>query len=273
MYMDKTILVIAGSDSCAGAGMQIDIKTASAHGVHATCAVTALTAQNTCGVSAIDAADAEMVRAQIDMVFADMAPDAIKIGMLGCADVAFAVAERLTQYSEVPVVLDPVLVATAGATLTEASVFELVRDTLVGRATLITPNIPEAAQLSGIEIRDAASMNAAAAEIFAHGAHAVLIKGGHADGDILVDRLYMGDDVHEFASRRLPGVYHGTGCSLSTAIASNLACGMPLVEAVSCGHDFIARALERPLSLGNGTRVFDPLRASTVWTRSGQAGA
>jgi hydroxymethylpyrimidine/phosphomethylpyrimidine kinase len=268
MDMDKTILVIAGSDSCAGAGLEIDLKCAAAHGVHATCAVTAVTAQNTCEVIAIQPVDPQVVRSQIKAACADMPPAAVKIGMLGNADIAEVVADELVAYPKLPVVLDPVLVATVGATLTDASVFELVRDTLIPRATVVTPNIPEAAKLTGVDIVDAKSMGRAAQILLDAGAHAVLIKGGHGCDDVLVDRLYADGGVHEYASKRLPGEYHGTGCALSTAIVCNLACGIDLEDAVREGHDFIARALAQPLDLGQGTRVFDPLRASCVWKRA-----
>lgn len=267
MNMDKTILVIAGSDSCAGAGLEIDLSCAAAHGVHATCAVTALTAQNTREVTAIQPVEPKMVRAQIDAVFADMPPLAIKVGMLGTPDVAGAVAQALAEHPEVPVVLDPVLVATAGATLTQSSVFELLRSVLIGRASLVTPNIPEASKLTGIDIVDADSMGRAARTFIDAGAAAVLIKGGHGHDDLLVDRLYEQGRIHEYVARRLPGEYHGTGCALSTAITCNLACGMNLEDAVCAGHDFIARALAEPLDLGHGARVFDPLRASTIYRR------
>lgn len=266
--MDTSILIIAASDSCAGAGIEIDLKCAAAHGVHGTCAITGVTAQNTYEVTAIQSIEPTIVQAQIEAVFADMPPAAIKIGMLGDAGVAQAVATSLAEHPEIPVVLDPVLVATSGATLTEASVFELVRDTLIPRATVVTPNIPEATELTGVKVRDAESMGHAARAFLDSGAEAVLIKGGHDQADLLVDRLYVGDEVHEFVSPRLPGEYHGTGCCLSTAIACNLACGKPLVDAVRDGHDFIARALVQPLALGHGTQVFDPLRASNVWKRT-----
>lgn len=266
--MDTSILVIAGSDSCAGAGAQIDIKTAAAHGVHASCAITALTAQNTREVTAIESTSPDMMRAQIEAVFDDMPPSAIKIGMLGNADIASTVVDVLACYADVPIVLDPVLVATAGATLTETSVFELVRDTLIPLACVVTPNIPEATELTGVEVTDAQSMGRAARVFLDAGARAVLIKGGHDASDVLVDRLYAGEDVFEFTSRRLKGEYHGTGCSLSSAIACNIACGMDLVDAVREAHAYIARALARPLELGHGTRVFDPLRGSRVWSLS-----
>lgn len=266
--MDKTILIIAGSDSCAGAGVEIDLKCAEAHGIHASCAITAVTAQNTCAVTAIQPIDADVVRAQIDAVFDDMPPCAIKIGMLGNGDVATSVAQALLEHPDVPVVLDPVLVATAGATLTEASVFELVRDTLVPRATVVTPNIPEASELTGIEVTDRESMGQAARVFLDAGAQAVLVKGGHDHEDVIIDRLYVGDELFEYPGKRLAGEYHGTGCCLSTAIACNLAQGLSLEAAVREGHDFIARALAQPLDLGHGTRVFDPMRASKVYRRA-----
>ncbi len=266
--MDKSILIIAGSDSCAGAGLQIDLKTAVAHGIHATCAITAVTAQNTREVTAIEPVEASMVKAQIDAVFDDMPPSAIKIGMLGCADVASAVVDALAEHREVPVVLDPVLVATAGATLTEASVFDLIRDKLIPASTVVTPNIPEAVELTGVEIVDADSMHRAARVFLDMGARAVFIKGGHGTQDLLVDRLYLADEVFEYSTVRLPGEYHGTGCSISTAIACNIASGLSLEDAVREGHEYIKRALQSPLDLGRGVKVFDPLRASLVWTNA-----
>lgn len=265
--MEKTILIIAGSDSCAGAGIEIDLKCAAAHGVHGTCAITAVTAQNTCGVTAVQTIDPAIVRAQIEAVFDDVPPAAIKIGMLGNAGVAQAVVDALTEHPDVPVVLDPVLVATAGSTLTEASTFELLRDELVSRALVVTPNIPEASALTGVDIENAQDMQEAARVLLDAGAHAVLVKGGHGTGEKLVDRLYLRNEVHEFESKRLPGEYHGTGCCLSTAIACNIARNKKLVKAVRLGHEFVARAISKPLDLGHGVRMFDPLNASKTWTR------
>ena len=132
----------------------------------------------------------------------------------------------------------------------------------------MTPNIPEAGELTGVEVRDAGSMGQAARAFLDSGVQAVLVKGGHDQAELLVDRLYTDSGIHEFVSPRLPGEYHGTGCCLSTAIACNLACGKPLVDAVRDAHDFIARALVQPLALGHGTQVFDPLRASSIWKRT-----
>lgn len=265
--MDTSILIIATSDSCGGAGIEVDLKCAAAHGVHGSCAVAGVTAQNTYEVTAIQTIDPDVVQAQIEAVFADIPPAAIKIGMLGSADVAQAVATSLIAHPDVPVVLDPVLVATSGATLTEASVFELVRDTLIPRATVITPNMPEAAELTDIEVRDAEGMHRAAQAFLEMGCKAVLVKGGHDQAEVIADRLYTANEMHEFLSPRLPGEYHGTGCCMSTAIACNLARGASLVDAVAHAHDFIARALLYPLELGHGTRIFDPMRASDVWER------
>lgn len=256
-----TILTIAGSDSCSGAGIEIDLKCACAHNVHTTCAVTAVTAQNTCEVTAIQSIDPGIVKAQIDTVFADVPPQAVKIGMLGNADVASAVADALQEHGDVPVVLDPVLVATAGATLTEASVFDLVQGRLIPRSTVITPNIPETLELTGIDPVDAESSRAAASRFMENGANAVLIKGGHSKGEEIVDRLYIGDDIYEFASERLEGDYHGTGCAMSTAIACNMAKGHDVVEAVRLAHSFVSRALRHTIGLGHGTKMFDPLQA------------
>lgn len=266
--MEKTVLIIAGSDSCAGAGIEIDIKCAAAHGVHATVAITAITAQNTYEVTAIQPIDASVVKAQIEAVCADMPPAAIKIGMLGNADVAIAVAEALERHEGVPVVLDPVLVATAGATLSESSVLDVMHDRLIPRAAIVTPNIPEAVELTGIDVCDSDSAHAAAQALLDEGAASVLVKGGHDDAEILADRLYFADEEYEFLAARLPGDYHGTGCSLSTAIACNIACGKSLVESVRDAHDFIARALLYPLDIGHGAHVLDPLNASPVWERA-----
>ena len=258
-----TILSIAGSDSCAGAGIQIDMKTAAAHGVYATCAITALTAQNTLQVSAVQMTQPEVLRAQIEAVCADMPPAAVKIGMLGTAQTAQVVADALRGLAGVPIVLDPVLVATAGAELTSADAFGVLRGQLVPLATVVTPNLPEAAALAGVDVVDAAS-SAQAAQAFADmGAKAVLVKGGHGEEDVIVDRLYTqqpdGLSCREFTARRLPGEYHGTGCSLSTAIACNLAAGADVPQAVAAAHAYLASALRHETGLGHGTKVFNPL--------------
>ncbi len=257
--MNDTILIIAGSDSCAGAGMQIDLKTTAAHGVHATCALTAVTAQNTREVTAIQLVDPDMVVAQIRAVFADMKPQAIKIGMLGSSEIAQAVASELALHQDVPIVLDPVLVATAGGALTDAAAFDDIRDTLIAQATVITPNIPEAEALSGVSITNAASIGRAAQVFLNNGAKSVLIKGGHGDDEVIADRLYTMTGMRKFKSERLDGEYHGTGCSLATAIACNLAKGLLLEDAVAAAHAYLADTLHYVVEQGSGSRVFNPL--------------
>ena len=257
--MTDSILIIAGSDSCAGAGIQIDLKTAAAHGVYATCALTAVTAQNTTNVEAVQVVDPQVAEAQIEAVFADIPPRAVKIGMLGSSDVALAVARVLGRHPEVPVVLDPVLVATAGGALTEAAAFDAIRGTLMKQAALITPNLPEAAALSGVATDDAAGRDAAAQAFLSAGVKAVLLKGGHAEGDIIEDRLYTPEGVECFTATRLAGEYHGTGCSLSTAIACNLAKGASLSQAVAQAHAYLADALRHIVDAGRGTKIFNPL--------------
>lgn len=272
-----TILAIAGSDSCAGAGIQIDMKTAAAHGVHATCAITAITAQNTREVTAVQMTQPDVLRAQIDAVFADMPPAAVKIGMLGTAEVAASVAEALEAHPEVPVVLDPVLVATAGAELTSAAAFDVLRGRLVPRATVVTPNLPEAAALTGQDTGTPDGVRAAAEAFLRMGAGAVLVKGGHGNDEVIRDCLYVAarmaggapaegqgceqgaDGAYVFEANRLPGEYHGTGCSLSTAIACGLARGDSVVQAVRSAHAYLSEALRYQTGLGQGTNVFNPL--------------
>lgn len=264
--MTTSILIIAGSDSCAGAGMQIDLKTAAAHGVYATCALTAVTAQNTTEVTAIQPVDPEIVQAQVEAVFADIAPRAVKVGMLGTKEVAEAVADTLSLHRDVPVVLDPVLVATAGGELTSAEAFDAIRDCLIPRATVVTPNLPEARALTGADPADITGIGTCANRFLNMGADAVLIKGGHGTEDTIYDRLYMASGMRKMSSKRLKGEFHGTGCSLSTAIACNLARGFGLEESVLAAHDYLADALSHELALGGGSKIFNPLnRLSSLY--------
>ncbi len=271
MDMKKSILAIAGSDSIAGAGLQIDIKVAASLGVHATCAITAITAQNTMGVYAVEQMPAEMVKAQIDAVFADVPPQAIKIGMIGSSEVALAIADALRGHRDVPVVLDPVLVATSGAALAEESLVDTLKQTLFPLATAITPNLPEAEALTGVRAASESAMREAAAKLLSFGVRNVLIKGGHGEadsdcGELCIDRLYAAstsssDDIEillETRSQRVPGEFHGTGCSLSTAIACGLAKGLPLAEAVQVAHDKIASMIAYPTGMGKGSSIIDP---------------
>ncbi|WP_295164607.1 bifunctional hydroxymethylpyrimidine kinase/phosphomethylpyrimidine kinase [Selenomonas sp. F0473] len=247
-----TALTIAGSDSGGGAGIQADLKTMTAHGVYGMTAVTALTAQNTTGVTDILAVPPAFLAAQIDAVFTDIPPDAVKIGMAADAALIRVIAEKLDAYGARHVVLDPVMVATSGARLISEDAVDTLRTELVPRADLITPNIPEAEVLADMGIKNTADMERAAAKIYGTYGTAVLMKGGHAvddANDLLADR----GGARWFRGRRIVTENtHGTGCTLSSAIASNLARGFDMYEAVARAKDYLSGALAAGLDLGKG---------------------
>ncbi len=249
----KTALSIAGSDSSGGAGIQADIKTMSAHGVFAMTAVTALTAQNTTGVTSILEADPEFLSDELDAVFTDIFPDAVKIGMVSSAALIRVIAGKLQQYHARHIVVDPVMVATSGSRLIREDALETLRDELLPLAEVATPNIPEAELLSGMDIHTAADMEKAAEIISRNCSCAVLLKGGHQLNDAN-DLLCAGGVSRWFPGRRIlnPNT-HGTGCTLSSAIASNLARGMELATAVRRAKDYISGALSAMLDLGQGS--------------------
>jgi hydroxymethylpyrimidine/phosphomethylpyrimidine kinase len=239
-------LTIAGSDSGGGAGIQADLKTFAAHGVHGLSALAALTAQHTRGVTAVHVPPVEFLRAQIDACFDDFAIGAVKIGMLANAEVIHAVADALQLHAPRYVVLDPVMVATSGAKLLEDAAVEAMRTRLLPMASVVTPNIPEAEVLAGTRITDAASAEAAMDALDAAGANAVLLKGGHLDeGGLVIDRYHdaQADTIFEHPRLALEG--HGTGCTLASAIAANLCLGHPLHTAVASAIDYVGRALRR----------------------------
>lgn len=249
----RTALSIAGSDCSGGAGIQADIKTMAMNGVYAMSAITALTAQNTVGVSAIQEAAPAFLARQIDAVFEDIRPDAVKIGMVSSAALIRVIADRLRYHRAQNVVVDPVMVATSGAALMEAEAVQTLTGVLLPLATVITPNIPEAEVLAGMPIRDAAEMATAAQRLSgAHGC-AVLLKGGHSVNDAS-DLLWAGGAGTWFHGERIENPNtHGTGCTLSSAIAANLAKGFPLAEAVARAKDYISGALSAMLDLGQGS--------------------
>ena len=228
----KTALTIAGSDSSGGAGIQADIKTMTAHRVYAMSAVTALTAQNTTGVTQIFNVSAEFLEKQIDAVFTDIYPDAVKIGMVSEEELIKVIAKRLIYYKAGNIVIDPVMVSTSGARLISENAVAVLRNTLLPLADLITPNIPEAEVLTGRKIEKAEDMEAAAAEIYREFGCSVLLKGGHQIEN--------------------PNT-HGTGCTLSSAIASNLAKGKDMEHAVAEAKNYISLALGDMLNLGKGS--------------------
>lgn len=248
----KTALSIAGSDSSGGAGIQADIKTMLCNGVFAMTAVTALTAQNTTGVTGILESDPEFLKQQIDAVFEDIRPDAVKIGMVSSTELINVIAERLAYYSAENIVVDPVMVATSGSPLVKTDAIDTMIDRLFPLATVITPNVPEAEILSGMKIENEQDMEKAA-KVIGNTCHcAVLLKGGHAINDAN-DLLYSDGRLSWFTGRRIDNPNtHGTGCTLSSAIASNLAKGCTLEESVRRGKEYISGALNAMLDLGKG---------------------
>ena len=249
----KTALTIAGSDSSGGAGIQADIKTMTANGVFALCAVTALTAQNTTGVTDILESTPHFLAEQLDAVFTDIFPDAVKIGMVSSIELIRVIAEKLRQYGARHIVVDPVMVATSGANLLRPEAVETLTRELLPLATVLTPNIPEAEILSGLKITDAAGMEAAARTISEKYGCAVLCKGGHQVND--ADDLLWRDGAGKwFRGKRSDNPNtHGTGCTLSSAIASNLAKGFDLDTSVERAKAYISGALGAMLDLGRGS--------------------
>ncbi len=248
----KTALTIAGSDSCGGAGIQADIKTMTVNGVYAMSAVTALTAQNTTGVTSIMEATPEFLGDQLDAIFTDIFPDAVKIGMVSSKELIRVIAEKLKQYGAEQIVLDPVMVATSGAKLISDDAVEALKSELIPLASVITPNIPEAEVLSGMKITSPEAMEAAAEKIWREFGCAVLMKGGHQQNDAN-DYLYGDEGGTWFYGKRIDNPNtHGTGCTLSSAIAANLAKGLCLSEAVDRAKTYLSGALAAMLDLGKG---------------------
>jgi hydroxymethylpyrimidine/phosphomethylpyrimidine kinase len=246
-------LTIAGSDSGGGAGIQADLKTFQAFGVFGTSALTAITAQNTLGVSAVHPIPLDVVRAQIDAVVADLRPVAAKTGMLATADLVATVADALTEHGLERYVLDPVMDATSGYRLLAPDAEAALRARLVPLAMLVTPNLPEAGILVGREVASVQEMRRAARELVEMGARAALVKGGHLAGAEVVDVLWDGREETSWRRPRLETRNtHGTGCTLSAAVTAGLARGAPLVVAVERALAFVARAIETAPGLGGG---------------------
>ena len=249
----KTALTIAGSDSSGGAGIQADIKTMTANGVYAMSAITALTAQNTTGVTGIMEVTPEFLGQQLDCIFTDIRPDAVKIGMVSSGGLIEEIASKLTQYQAENIVLDPVMVATSGARLISEEAISVLKEKLLPLAALITPNIPEAEILAEMTIQSPADMETAARIISEKYGCAVLCKGGH-NVQTADDFLASLDGCIWLKGKRIDNPNtHGTGCTLSSAIASNLAKGMSLAESASHAKEYISGALEAMLDLGHGS--------------------
>jgi hydroxymethylpyrimidine kinase / phosphomethylpyrimidine kinase / thiamine-phosphate diphosphorylase len=248
-----TVLTVAGSDSGGGAGIQADLKTITLLGSYGASVITALTAQNTLGVTGIHPAPADFVAAQLDAVLSDIPVDVVKTGMLFSADIINAIAEKVSSFRKRILVVDPVMIAKGGADLIDRPAVDAFKKRLLPMTYLLTPNIPEAEALTGIRIETDADLQRAAQIMHQEGARNILIKGGHANGEDSVDQLFDGNSFIRFPSKRFDSINtHGTGCTLSAAIATFLAQGNPLPEAVRKAKEFITAAIRLAVPLGKG---------------------
>ncbi|MEM7739649.1 MAG: bifunctional hydroxymethylpyrimidine kinase/phosphomethylpyrimidine kinase [Pseudomonadota bacterium] len=247
------VLIIAGSDSGGGAGIQADIKTVTALGGYAATAVTAITVQDTNGVHAVDAVSDDTIRQQIDVVIGDIGADCIKIGMIGTRRAGEAIARALKGWPSIPVVLDPVLVATSGDSLGDSDVADLLKAKLIPRAAVVSPNVPELEALSGETITNEAGLANAARALLKAGAHAVLAKGGHLAGPTVTDFLITAAETVPFTHERLDTRHtHGTGCTLASAVAAGLAQGMDLYDATERAIHYVEAAIRFAPGFGTG---------------------
>ncbi|WP_425410119.1 bifunctional hydroxymethylpyrimidine kinase/phosphomethylpyrimidine kinase [Hyphococcus sp.] len=251
--MKGRVLIIAGSDPSGGAGIQADIKTVTALGGYAATAITAITVQNTHGVSAVHSVPPDVIGAQIEAVMSDIGADAIKIGMIGDTHAARVIESTLKKYAQTPVVLDPVLVATSGDALAKDGVAAFIRDRLMMLAALVTPNINEAASLTGMAVTERKDMIDAGRRLVDTGAGAALVKGGHLSGQTLEDVLVTKTDVHTFANERIEATStHGTGCTLASAAATGLAQGVAMKDAVARAIAYVHEAIRTAPGYGGG---------------------
>ena len=245
-------MTIAGSDSGGGAGIQADLKTFAALGVYGTSVITAITAQNTLGVTAIHEVPADVITAQIEAVITDIGADAVKTGMLSSALIIEAVANRLRQYRVPTLVMDPVMVSKSGDRLLQQEALQALRTELIPLAAVVTPNLPEAEALTDMQIVTGADIRHAAERITGMGARGVVIKGGHQQGPA-TDLFYDGSRFQEFSTPRVntPNT-HGTGCTFASAIAAGLARGMDVIDAVALAKEYVTEAIRRSFSIGQG---------------------
>ena len=251
--MIKKVLTIAGSDCSGGAGIQADIKTITAHKMYAMSVITALTAQNTLGVSGISEVSPEFVAAQLDSVFCDIFPDSVKIGMVSSAEIIDIIAKKLLEYKAKNIVLDPVMVSTSGSKLISDDAINTLKKSLIPIADIITPNVPEAEVLTGMQITSAEDMETAARKISDFYGGAILIKGGHMVNDA-TDLLYSNGGFEWFCAKKIDNPNtHGTGCTLSSAIACNLAKGLSVADSIKAAKDYLTGAIAARLNLGSGS--------------------
>lgn len=248
----KKVLSIAGSDCSGGAGIQADLKTFSAHGVFGMSVIVSVVAENTSRVIDIQDVTPDMIGKQIDAVFEDIEVDAVKIGMLSTPQCMCAVAEKLRQYKPHNVVIDPVMYAKNGCALMEPTAVQTLIDVIIPLADVLTPNIPEAEKIADMKIASVSDMEAAARKIYGMGCKAVIVKGGHAVGTAL-DVLFDGENIYHFETARIATKNtHGTGCTFSSAIASQLAMGLRINEAVGAAKQYVTMAIEHSLAIGKG---------------------
>lgn len=248
----KNLLTIAGSDSSGGAGIQADLKTFSAHGTFGMSVITAVTAQNTCGVTKVQDIDCDVVKAQIEAVFDDIHVDAVKIGMVSRPEIIETIAECLRKYKPAIIVVDPVMISKSGYPLLAPEACATLIKELLPLATLITPNLPEAEAITGMKVTKKEEMRPVAEKILALGAKAVLVKGGHLD-DSADDLLFDGVEEVWFQGERIETKNtHGTGCTLSSSLAANLAKGLPISEAVKASKAYVTEAIKYSLEIGSG---------------------
>ncbi|MDP3487454.1 MAG: bifunctional hydroxymethylpyrimidine kinase/phosphomethylpyrimidine kinase [Bacillota bacterium] len=248
----RTALSVAGSDSCGGAGIQADLKAFSAHGVYGMSVITAVTAQNTLGVLAVQDITPEVIEQQLDAIFVDIPVDALKIGMVSRIETIQSIAMRLIKHGATNIVIDPVMISKSGYALLQPTAMEALVKVLLPLAHIVTPNIPEAELITGMSITSIADMERAAVMISQYGPRHVLVKGGHLDTDA-VDVLFDGTCFRHFSSPRIYTTNtHGTGCTLSAAIAANLANRLPIIEAVQRAKQYITTAIEHSFRIGKG---------------------
>lgn len=249
----KRALTIAGSDSGGGAGIQADLKTFAAHGVYGTSAITAITAQNTLGVTAVHTVPADIVVAQIEAIASDIGTDAVKTGMLATAAIVEAVAAAIQELDLPRVVVDPVMVAKGGSRLLDEEAIETLRTELFPKAMVLTPNTEEAAALLDDEVRTMEQARAAVRRLMGFGSGAVLLKGGHLEGDLAIDLLFDGINLIELRAPRIATTStHGTGCTFASAIAANLALGLDLKTAAERAKTYVTEAIRRAPAIGQG---------------------